>query len=246
MRARPGRRRLRPRCAGTESARSRPGGGYPRTVPLSTGQRLLRHDRRLGVRFVAGADEAGRGSLAGPLVVAGVLLDYQTLRGHRVRPLALLNDSKQVEPGRARAALPRRARGRVPCLGARDRLDRHRRPRPPPLEPVGPAHRPRRPPPARRGLPRGRVPARAARAASHSRRRRRHEERGDRRRLDRRQGDAGPADAPPRRALSAVRLLVPRRVHHAGVTRGPCVAHGPCPQHRRSFQARAYAEPAAA
>jgi len=67
-------------------------------VPLSTGQRLLRHDRRLGVRFVAGADEAGRGSLAGPLVVAGVLLDYDALRGHRVRPLAALNDSKQVEP----------------------------------------------------------------------------------------------------------------------------------------------------
>jgi ribonuclease HII len=48
------------------------------------------------VRFVAGADEAGRGSLAGPLVVAGVLLDYELLRGARVRPLAALNDSKQV------------------------------------------------------------------------------------------------------------------------------------------------------
>jgi ribonuclease HII len=50
------------------------------------------------VRFVAGADEAGRGSLAGPLVVAGVLLDYELLRGARVRPLAGLNDSKQVTP----------------------------------------------------------------------------------------------------------------------------------------------------
>jgi ribonuclease HII len=47
---------------------------------------------------VAGADEAGRGSLAGPLVVAAVLLDYEHLRDHRVRPLALLNDSKQVTP----------------------------------------------------------------------------------------------------------------------------------------------------
>ena len=65
---------------------------------MSTGQRLLRFDRRLGVRLVAGADEAGRGSLAGPLVVAGVLLDYGSLRGHRVRPLADLNDSKQVSP----------------------------------------------------------------------------------------------------------------------------------------------------
>ena len=62
----------------------------------SSGQRLLGFDRKLGVRFVAGADEAGRGSLAGPLVVAGVLLDYEALRGSRVRPLSTLNDSKQV------------------------------------------------------------------------------------------------------------------------------------------------------
>jgi ribonuclease HII len=48
------------------------------------------------VRFVAGADEAGRGSLAGPLVVAAVLFDYAALRGSRVRSLAKLNDSKQV------------------------------------------------------------------------------------------------------------------------------------------------------
>ena len=65
-----------------------------------TGQKLLRFDRRLGARFVAGADEAGRGSLAGPLVVAGVLLDYGSLRDHRVRPLGFLNDSKQCSPER--------------------------------------------------------------------------------------------------------------------------------------------------
>ena len=67
-------------------------------MPRSSGQRLLTFDRKLGTRFVAGADEAGRGSLAGPLVVAGVLLDYECLRHHRVRPLAALNDSKQVAP----------------------------------------------------------------------------------------------------------------------------------------------------
>lgn len=67
-------------------------------MPLSSGQRLLRFDRKHGARFVAGVDEAGRGSLAGPLVVAGVLLDYACLRDHRVRPLAQLNDSKQLTP----------------------------------------------------------------------------------------------------------------------------------------------------
>ncbi len=60
-----------------------------------TGQKLLQFDRKLGARFVAGVDEAGRGSLAGPLVCAGVLLDYAALRDHRVRPLCFLNDSKQ-------------------------------------------------------------------------------------------------------------------------------------------------------
>jgi ribonuclease HII len=69
-------------------------------VTTRTGRKLLQFDRKLGARLVAGADEAGRGSLAGPLVVAGVLLDYATLRDHRVRPLAYLNDSKQCPPER--------------------------------------------------------------------------------------------------------------------------------------------------
>ncbi|HEY7018915.1 MAG TPA: ribonuclease HII [Gaiellaceae bacterium] len=64
-----------------------------------TGRKLLQFDRRLGARFVAGADEAGRGPLAGPLLVAGVLLDYAKLRDHKVRPLACLNDSKQCTEG---------------------------------------------------------------------------------------------------------------------------------------------------
>ena len=67
-------------------------------MQLSTGQRLLRYDRRLGVRFVAGADEAGRGSLAGPLVVAGVLLDYALCVVTGCGRWRSLNDSKQVEP----------------------------------------------------------------------------------------------------------------------------------------------------
>jgi ribonuclease HII len=68
-------------------------------VARRTGRKLLQFDRRLGARFVAGADEAGRGPLAGPLLVAGVLLDYAKLRDHKVRPLACLNDSKQCTEG---------------------------------------------------------------------------------------------------------------------------------------------------
>ncbi len=71
-----------------------------RAGPRRTGQKLLKFDRSLGARFVAGADEAGRGSLAGPLVVAGVLLDYACLKEHRVRPLTYLNDSKQCSEAR--------------------------------------------------------------------------------------------------------------------------------------------------
>jgi len=66
-------------------------------VTKRTGPKLLAFDRRLGGRLVAGADEAGRGPLAGPLVVAGVLLDIECVRDHRARPLGLLNDSKQVD-----------------------------------------------------------------------------------------------------------------------------------------------------
>ncbi|MCW2984649.1 MAG: ribonuclease [Conexibacter sp.] len=60
-----------------------------------TGRKLFQHDRALGVRFVAGADEAGRGCLAGPLVAAAVLFDYDRLGPRDVRALGLLNDSKQ-------------------------------------------------------------------------------------------------------------------------------------------------------
>lgn len=68
------------------------------------GRRLLSFDRSLGVRFVAGADEAGRGCLAGPLVAAGVLLDLERLGPAQARALGALNDSKQQTP-EGRAAL---------------------------------------------------------------------------------------------------------------------------------------------
>jgi ribonuclease HII len=60
-----------------------------------SGKRLFAFDRRLGFRLVAGADEAGRGCLAGPLVAAGVLFDYEALTTRELRALGALNDSKQ-------------------------------------------------------------------------------------------------------------------------------------------------------
>ena len=44
---------------------------------------------------MAGADEAGRGCLAGPLVAAAVLFDYERLSLTDLRSLSALNDSKQ-------------------------------------------------------------------------------------------------------------------------------------------------------
>ncbi len=98
----------------------------------STGQKLIAFDRRLGARFVAGADEAGRGSLAGPLVAAGVLLDYEALRGRRAAALSGLNDSKQLDPvdrellyGRV-LAVARRVAVEVVSAGEIDRSGLHR------------------------------------------------------------------------------------------------------------------------
>jgi ribonuclease HII len=61
----------------------------------SNGSKLFAHDRRLGSRWVAGADEAGRGCLAGPLVAAAVLFDLDKVTPRDVRALSALNDSKQ-------------------------------------------------------------------------------------------------------------------------------------------------------
>jgi ribonuclease HII len=70
----------------------------------ASGRRLFAFDRRLGVPLVAGADEAGRGCLAGPLVAAGVLFDYEALTTRELRALGALNDSKQ-HSAEAREAL---------------------------------------------------------------------------------------------------------------------------------------------
>ena len=64
-----------------------------RTAP--PGRALLDHDRGLGPPLVAGADEAGRGALAGPLVAAAVLLRPGALDPAR---LERLDDSKRLRP----------------------------------------------------------------------------------------------------------------------------------------------------
>jgi ribonuclease HII len=53
-----------------------------------------------GPPVVAGADEAGRGALAGPLVAAAVCFDYSAWRPEDYEALADLNDSKQIKPER--------------------------------------------------------------------------------------------------------------------------------------------------
>lgn len=65
---------------------------------LATLDRLEREIRRRGYRFVAGVDEAGRGSLAGPVVAAAVILPDGFV-------LPALDDSKKLDaPTRQRLA----------------------------------------------------------------------------------------------------------------------------------------------
>jgi len=59
----------------------------PRAAPLTTERRLWAE----GVRLIAGVDEVGRGSLAGPVVAAAVVLDP----GTRIRGAC---DSKRLGP----------------------------------------------------------------------------------------------------------------------------------------------------
>lgn len=61
--------------------------------------RLIEFDRSRGAR-VAGADEVGRGCLAGPIVAAAVCLDYDAIGAHDIDFLARLNDSKKLSAQR--------------------------------------------------------------------------------------------------------------------------------------------------
>ena len=82
--------------------------------------RYERHLREQGFRFIAGADEAGRGALAGPLVAAAVILpDDFDLEG--------IADSKLLTPLQRERAYERIARGAVAFAVRRampNRIDR--------------------------------------------------------------------------------------------------------------------------
>ncbi|HEY6145359.1 MAG TPA: ribonuclease HII [Solirubrobacterales bacterium] len=78
----------------TASAASKPGKHHRRRLARS--RRLFAFDRGLQSRYVAGTDEAGRGCLAGPLVAAAVLIDYERLSHSDRRALSGLHDSKQM------------------------------------------------------------------------------------------------------------------------------------------------------
>jgi len=71
-------------------------GGDPPVRRQRASARLFRHDRSFGARMVGGTDEAGRGSLAGPLVVAAVCLDLEAMTPAARRALRDLDDSKRL------------------------------------------------------------------------------------------------------------------------------------------------------
>jgi ribonuclease HII len=95
----------------TASASSKPPSHRRR---LARSRRLFAFDRGLRSRCVAGADEAGRGCLAGPLVAAAVLIDYERLSHSDRRALAGLHDSKQMTEERRLEMFPS-----VLCAAAR-------------------------------------------------------------------------------------------------------------------------------
>ena len=82
---------------------------------------------RAGGATLAGADEAGRGCLAGPLVAAAVCFDYSTLDDAAFDALDGLHDSKRLTPARRAtmyAEVLRRARQVVVVCCSPGTIDR--------------------------------------------------------------------------------------------------------------------------
>ena len=207
--------------SGSSAKPSRPTGRRSASASSkkTSGSRLFRFDRALGVRFVAGADEAGRGCLAGPLVAAAVLFDYESLTLTDRRSLSALNDSKQHSLEMREVLYPRvlRAATRVAvtsrCVRGIDERGLHK---------TNLAALTRHAAPGRRGgrdLSVGRVPGAADGLRSAPRRRRRRDERGDRGRVGDRQGHARSLHAADGRALPGLGVRAPM-----SATRRPSIA----------------------
>ncbi len=93
-----------PQIASAASKAPKPGKTHRRRLARS--RRLFAFDRGLQSRYVAGTDEAGRGCLAGPLVAAAVLIDYERLSVSDRRALSGLHDSKQMTEERRLEMFP--------------------------------------------------------------------------------------------------------------------------------------------
>ena len=207
-------RRRASASSGRASVYPRPRGSIqrpaaPRVRPQA--RRALR--RRAPTRRVA-ARSPGRSSSPASCSTT------RTLRDPRVRPLAPLNDSKQVAAERARGALPG---------GRRVRARDHRAGRSRPARSTATGCTARTSPGCARCSPTssrpprsasstasgsGRPRRRTARSSTATRRARRSRRRRSSRRSSR------PGDAAARRALPALRLRLARRLHHAGAHRG--------------------------
>ena len=212
--------------------------GRPRT---GNGRRLFAFDREIGCRFVAGADEAGRGSLAGPLVAAAVLFDLERLTLSDRRALTRLNDSKQhtaeareelyplVMRAAARSVIVSRCVRGIDSRGlAQD-------------QPRGPPDGAARRGAAGRRLPRRRLQGARVRLRAASRDRRRLPKRRDRGRIRAGKGEPRPLHAPRRRAPPGLGLRDQRRLLHPGAPSRDR-ANGVSPLHRMSFQSIAYTQ----
>src|SRR4051812_26994995 len=75
-------------------------------LPSAAAAEGVSFDRGQSVRYVCGADEAGRACMAGPLVAAAVRFDYERLDADADARLADLNDSKKLSSRRRAALLP--------------------------------------------------------------------------------------------------------------------------------------------
>ena len=198
-------------------------------------------DRALGVRLVAGADEAGRGCLAGPLVAAAVLFDYDSLTTRELRSLSALNNSKQHDHAAREELYPRvlACARRVVVVSRSVRSIDSRGLHVMNLQALRDALNSVATPGTLCLIDGFAVPQDCGfeqRAIINGD----AAQRGDRRGVDRRQGHPGPLHVPRRRAPSRLAVRDPRIGFSTPEHRAAIARHGVSPLHRLSFQSSAY------